>query len=206
MKSHIAHDRSIRALPKTELNGIFFLDNTELTNSLLPGPTRCLSHLRVALPPFFRKYANGVLEKLSLANRDMSSVCRTVAEYVTQLESVKQVEDLFDVVEKEVVKINGFYDFLKAKGFLAKSSRRNDNGNDNGKENGNDNNNISDLDLDDDPRTNPDSSFSTEDMLAQAINQEMQQVSERAVSGALTCLACFCSSLNNSLAQNDAPG
>ena len=145
---HLNHECQIRSLPDRELCGIIFLNNSQLTKALLPGPMRCLDHLRVTLPPFFRKYANGVLEKLSHANRDMSSVCRTVAEYVSQLESVKQVEDLFDVVEKEVVKINNFYDFLKSHGFLRTTM----------------------------PDNTSSSTFSDEDMLSQAINQEMAQV------------------------------
>ena len=43
----------------------------------------------------------------------MSSVCSTVAEYVEQLLAVKELEDIYDNMEKEVVKIKKFYEFLK---------------------------------------------------------------------------------------------
>jgi hypothetical protein len=100
--SHLNHQSNINNLPDRELVSIFFLNNNNLKIALSPGPLRCLNHLKSSLPPFFCQYANSILDQLSLANRDMSSVCSTVHEYVEQLDSVKSVEELYENVDREV--------------------------------------------------------------------------------------------------------
>jgi len=156
----------ISALPATELVSIFFLSNSNLVNALLPAPERCLSLLNTELPPFFTTYANSILEQLSSANRDISSACYTVEDFVLQLEAVSSVEDVYEHVDKEAVKIRKFYDFLAANDFIrshaSQSSQKSPSG-------------VTRVRT---VSTMLHSAFSDEDLLAQAITQEMQSISK----------------------------
>ena len=88
---HLENKKLIGAVPNNELVSIFFLSNRGLVDALSPAPERCLALLKAELPPFFQQYASIILDKLTSSNRDMSSVCSTVAEYVEQLLAVKEV-------------------------------------------------------------------------------------------------------------------
>jgi hypothetical protein len=96
---------TIASLHSTELVSIFFLSNTNLKNSLLPAPERCLALLNTELPPFFASYANSILEQLSSSHHDISSACYTVHDYVLQLEAVSAIENVYEHVDKEASKV-----------------------------------------------------------------------------------------------------
>ena len=160
VSQHVDYKRQIESLPSAELVSIFFLSNDGLKSSLLPAPIRCLTLLKESLPPFFLRYANSILDQLSIANRDMSSVCYTVSEYVAQLEAVNSLEDVYEYVEKESIKVKLFFNFLSSNNFIkshqdhtsmaAVSSQ-----------------NVSNM---------LHSAFTEEELVAQAINQEMEHI------------------------------
>ena len=152
---------TIASLHTTELVSIFFLSNSNLKNSLLPAPERCLALLNTELPPFFVSYANSILEQLSSSHHDISSACYTVHDYVLQLEAVSTLEDVYEHIDKEAVKIRKFYDFLAKNDFInSHSTQAAHKGAYRART-------VS---------TMLHSNFSNEDLLAQAIKQEMQTI------------------------------